>query len=113
VVGQGRRIDYDGYGTNHSAAGVGRANVAPMMYSFLRTVVTIAVASLIVGTILAHFGITGHVLLRELRLRPEPVETMLRHAVAWVLPNIVLGAAVIIPVWCVAYLVRPTGQRRE
>jgi hypothetical protein len=92
---------------------VGRASVAAMIYSFLRTIVTIAVASLIVGTILAQFGITGHVLLRELHLRPEPIETMLRHAVGWVLPNIVLGAAVIIPLWCVVYLLRPSGQRRE
>jgi hypothetical protein len=91
----------------------GRANVAPMLYSFLRTIVTVAVASMIVGTILAHFGITGHVLLRELHLRPEPIEAFLRHAVAWVLPNIVLGAAIIIPVWCLAYLLRPSGQGRE
>jgi hypothetical protein len=91
----------------------GRANVAPMLYSFLRTIVTVAVASMIVGTILAHFGITGHVLLRELHLRPEPIEAFLRHAVAWVLPNIVLGAAIIIPVWCLAYLLRPSGQSRE
>jgi hypothetical protein len=84
-----------------------------MIYSFLRTIVTIAVASLIVGTILAHFGITGHVLLRELHMHPEPIEAMLRHAVAWMLPNLVLGAAVIIPLWCIAYLLRPSGQRRE
>jgi hypothetical protein len=29
-----------------------------MLHSFLRTLVKVAVASLIVGTILAHFGIT-------------------------------------------------------
>jgi hypothetical protein len=87
--------------------------VAPMLYSFLRTIVTVAVASMIVGTILAHFGITGHVLLRELHLRPEPIEAFLRHAVAWMLPNIVLGAAIIIPVWCLAYLFRSPRQSRE
>lgn len=87
--------------------------VAPMLYSFLRTIVTVAVASMIVGTILAHFGITGHVLLRELHLRPEPIEAFLRHAVAWMLPNIVLGAAIIVPVWCLAYLFRSPGQSRE
>jgi uncharacterized protein DUF6460 len=123
-----RFIDYHEVRTNHprpASAGsfatqgialprcAGRANVAPMLYSFLRTIVTVAVASLIVGTILAHFGLTGQVLLRELHIHAERPEAFLRHAFAWLLPNIALGAVVIIPVWCLAYLLRPSRQGRE
>jgi hypothetical protein len=91
----------------------GRAKVGPMIYNFLRTIVTLAVGSMIVGTIFAHFGMTPEVLLRELHLRPEPIDALLRHAFASVLPNIVLGAVVIIPVWCLAYLLRPSREGRE
>jgi len=84
-----------------------------MLYSFLRTIVNVAVASMIVGTILAYFGITAGALLGGLHIPTGDVETLLREAVAWVLPNIALGALIIVPVWCLAYLLRPSRQGRE
>ena len=32
---------------------------------------------------------------------------------AWALPNVLLGALIIVPIWFVAYLFRPPGQSRE
>ena len=44
------------------------------MWRVLHTVVKIAVASLIVGTVLAHFGITFEALSTELGISPERLE---------------------------------------
>jgi len=81
-----------------------------MLQSFLRTVVKVAVASLIVGTILAHFGITFDVLMNEFGISAERVESLFRRGVAWVVPNIALGSLIIVPVWFLAYILRPPGQ---
>jgi len=87
--------------------------MATMLQSFLRTIVKVAVASLIVGTILAHFGITFDVLIAEAGISPERIETLFRQGVAWVVPNIALGSLVIVPVWFLAYILRPPGPSRE
>jgi hypothetical protein len=85
----------------------------PMLVSFLRTLVKVAVASLIVGTILAHFGIDFQTVTKEFGLSSERIESVVRHGIAWLLPNLALGALVIVPVWLLAYILRPPGQRRE
>ncbi|RAI39287.1 DUF6460 domain-containing protein [Rhodoplanes roseus] len=79
----------------------------------LHTVVKIAVASLIVGTVLAHFGITLDALTKELGVSPERLEQMVRSAVAVVLPNLLLGALIIVPLWALIYILRPPGQSSE
>jgi putative exporter of polyketide antibiotics len=84
-----------------------------MLEGFLRTLVKVAVASLIVGTILTHFGITIDVLLKELGLSSGRVEELVRRGVAWAMPNMLLGALIIVPLWCLAFLFRPPGQRSE
>ena len=66
-----------------------------------------------VGTILDHFGLTAGVLLREIGLTPERLAELARHALAWALPNVLLGALIIVPIWFVAYLFRPPGQRSD
>jgi hypothetical protein len=80
-----------------------------MFESLLRTLVKIAVASLIVGTILAHFGITIDMLAKELGLSSEQLLESLRQLLAWAMPNMLLGALVILPIWFIAYLLRPPG----
>ena len=84
-----------------------------MLEGFLRTLVKVAVASLIVGTILTHFGITIDVLMKELGLSSGRVEELVRRGVAWAMPNMLLGALIIGPLWCLAFLFRPPGQRSE
>ena len=73
-----------------------------MFARLLATLVKVAVASLIVGTILAHFGIT-----------PERLAEMARLGFAWALPNLLLGSLIIVPVWLVIFLFRPPGARSE
>ena len=50
-----------------------------MLESLLRTLVKVAVASLIVGTILAHFGITIDLLIKETGLSTQHVEDLVRR----------------------------------
>jgi hypothetical protein len=84
-----------------------------MLHPLIRTLVKIAVASLIVGTILAHFGITADMLIREFGLTTERLEDLARRGFAWALPNVLLGAMVILPVWFLLYLFRPPGRSSE
>jgi hypothetical protein len=83
-----------------------------MFNPFLRGVIKIVLASLVVGTILAHFGITVDRMMSELGLTAEQIENYARRGIAWALPNLMLGALVIVPVWFVIFLFRPPGARR-
>jgi len=84
-----------------------------MLGRLLATLIKVAVASLIVGTILQHFGITADQILIELGLTPERLLELLRSGVAWALPNVLLGSLIIVPVWLVVFLFRPPGTRSE
>jgi diacylglycerol kinase len=84
-----------------------------MLFSSIRVLVKIAVASLIVGTILSHFGITTDALLREAGVTPERIADYGRRAFDWAAPNVLLGAIVIVPIWFVIYLFRPPGRSSE
>ena len=82
-----------------------------MFHGFLQTLVKLMVASLIVGTIMAHFGITPDQVIKEAGLSQERVMELVRQGMAWALPNLILGALVILPVWFVIYLFRPPRAR--
>ena len=81
-----------------------------MIHGFLRTLVKVAVASLIVGTVLAHFGITTEQLMREFGLSQDRIMELARQGVTWALPNLLLGSLVIVPVWFLIYLFRPPSS---
>ena len=82
-----------------------------MLHATLRTVAKVAVASLVVGTILAHFGITADQLMHAVGLSTDRVEDYARKGLAWAWPNVLLGALVIVPIWFIAFLFRPPGQK--
>lgn len=84
-----------------------------MLNPLLRTLVKVIVASLVVGTILAHFGITTEQLMREFGLSVENIEDYARRGFSWAWPNVILGAVVIVPIWFLIYLFRPPGQSRS
>ncbi len=84
------------------------------MFSRLtRTMVKVLIASLIVGTVLAHFGIKTDELIKTAGLSPDRIEDLARQGLAWALPNLFLGALVIVPIWFVLYLFRPPGESRD
>jgi hypothetical protein len=84
-----------------------------MLQGFLRTLAKIAVASLIVGTILAHFGITADVLMKEIGFSPDRIEDLVRRGITWALPNLLLGLLIIVPLWFLAFIFRPPGRSSE
>jgi H+/Cl- antiporter ClcA len=84
-----------------------------MLARLLSTLVKVAVASLIVGTILAHFGITADQILKDFGFTPERIAELMRQGFAWALPNLLLGSLIIVPVWLLAYLFRPPGRPSE
>lgn len=84
-----------------------------MLHGLVRTIIKVGVASLIVGAILAHFGISIDMLMRDAGLSPERVEELARKGIAWALPNMMLGAVIIVPVWFLAFILRPPGRRES
>ena len=80
-----------------------------MLARLFASLVKVAVASLIVGTVLAHFGITADQVLNDMGVTPERLSEMARQAFAWALPNVLLGSLIIVPVWLVGFLFRPPG----
>ena len=81
-----------------------------MLNPLFRTLVKVAVASLVVGTILAHFGITADQLMTAFGLSRERLEEYARQGFAWAWPNVLLGSVVIVPVWFLIFLFRPPGK---
>jgi len=80
-----------------------------MLARLFASLVKVAVASLIVGTVLAHFCITADQVLKDMGVTPEHLSEMARQAFAWALPNVLLGSLIIVPVWLVGILFRPPG----
>jgi hypothetical protein len=76
-------------------------------------VVKIAIAALVVGTILAHFGITIETVAAEIGVSPGRVDEFMRQGIAWAAPNLALGLVVIVPVWLLVYILRPRGQNSD
>jgi hypothetical protein len=75
--------------------------------------IKVLIASLVAGMILNHLGLTPDELLRYSGTSRERLEELARQGFAWALPNVALGALVIVPVWFLAYLFRPPGRSSD
>jgi hypothetical protein len=102
-----RRFDYDR--ADESVCRSRTGDEAWMLNPLIRTLVKVVVASLIVGTILSHFGITAEQLIKDFGLSYERIEDIARRGLSWAAPNLLVGAMVILPVWFLLYLFRPPG----
>lgn len=78
-----------------------------MLYRITATAFKIALASLVVGVLLSSLNVTAEQVLADLGLTPEDVKRWLSKGVEWAVPNILLGAVIIVPVWIIVYLFRP------
>jgi hypothetical protein len=86
---------------------------ARTLLRFLYTLTKVALASLVAGAILARFGISSEQLLKLTGLTPERLQDLAQQAVAWALPNVTLGAIVIVPIWFLAFLFRPPRRSND
>jgi hypothetical protein len=84
-----------------------------MFHGFLRTLFKVTVASLTVGALMAHFGITSDDVVARAGVSPERLMDLARQGLTWALPNLFLGSLVILPVWFVIYLFRPPRARSD
>ncbi|WP_346900032.1 DUF6460 domain-containing protein [uncultured Roseibium sp.] len=77
------------------------------MIQFLSTISKIALASLIVGAVLTFLNINAETILSAVGLSPMQLWIYLQLFIDWAIPNIVLGAFIVVPVWLLIYIVRP------
>lgn len=77
------------------------------MYPFLVTVFKIAVISLLVGAGLSFANITAQDVLGSVGLSPLQLWIYMLEFRDWAIPNMILGAFIVVPVWLVVYLFRP------
>ena len=75
-----------------------------MVHGFVRALVKVTVASLIVGAIMNHFGITAEQVIKASGLSEERLMDLARQGFTWALPNLLLGSLVIVPIWFLIYL---------
>ena len=80
------------------------------MHAFLWTIVKVLIASLVAGVILNHLGFTPDALISRSGMTRERLEELARQGIEWALPNVMLGALVIVPLWFLVYLFRPPGR---
>ena len=83
------------------------------MQDLVRTLVKLTAASLIVGTIMSHFGVTAEKFIGAFGLTPERAFELAQQGMTWALPNLTLGALVIVPVWFAVFLFRPPRPRSD
>ncbi|MBO9420583.1 MULTISPECIES: DUF6460 domain-containing protein [Stappiaceae] len=77
------------------------------MYQFLSTLFKIAVISLLVGAVLSFINITAEDVLGSVGLSPIQLWIYMLEFRDWAIPNMILGAFIVVPVWLVIYLFRP------
>jgi hypothetical protein len=75
-----------------------------MFHAFVRTLLKVTIASLIVGAVLAHFGVTTDRIMLQVGLSQDRVLELARQGLTWALPHLLLGSLVILPLWFLFYL---------
>jgi Family of unknown function (DUF6460) len=71
----------------------------------------LGLASLITGAVLQALNLDALTLMGKAGVTPEAARELIRQGAMWALPNIALGALIIVPIWVVVYLLRPPGKR--
>jgi Domain of unknown function (DUF6460) len=81
------------------------------VYPFLSTLFKIAVISLLVGAALSFINVSAEDILGSVGLSPVQLWIYLLDFWDWAVPNMILGAFIVVPVWVVVYLLRPPVNR--
>lgn len=77
------------------------------VYPLFSTVFKIAVFSLLVGAGLSFVNISAEDILGTVGLSPIQLWIYLIEFRDWAIPNMILGAFIVVPVWLVIYLIQP------
>lgn len=77
------------------------------VWQFITFWIKIAAASIIVGAGLSALDMSAADILARIGMTPDRVMDLTMQGISWALPNLVLGSMVILPLWCLAYVLRP------
>lgn len=77
------------------------------MGPFLTALLKLVLASLIAGALMNLFGLSAERILASIGLTPPEAWEHLARFIAWAIPNVLLGAVIILPLWFFAYLFIP------
>ena len=83
------------------------------MNPFFKGLFKLLLASLIAGALLNLFGMSAERILASIGLTPLEAWEYVARFIAWAIPNIMLGAIVILPLWFFAYLFAPPRAHDE
>ena len=83
------------------------------MYDFTWSLVRLAAASLLTGATLSYLRIGPDELLATAGLTRDEAAALLQSGVEWAVPNMLLGLAVLGPIWLVVYLLRPPRAEQD
>jgi len=78
-----------------------------MLYNALSTLTKFVIAAVAIGALLNAFDITAQEVLGDLGVTPEAIISFVEDGVDWALPNFLLGAMVLVPIWIVIFLLKP------
>ncbi|MBG6154846.1 hypothetical protein IWQ52_000526 [Labrenzia sp. EL_159] len=77
------------------------------MYPFWSTFFRIAAFSLLVGAGLSFVDISAEDILGTVGLSPLQLWIYMLEFRDWAIPNMILGAFIVVPIWLFIYLIRP------
>lgn len=85
----------------------GRRTGLCIVFQFVGSIVKIAAASTLVGSVLSAFDLSAADILAGIGLTPQNVLDSITHALTWAAPNLVLGSIIMVPLWLLSYMLRP------
>jgi len=80
---------------------------------FVTGLLKLLLASLIAGALMNLFGLSAEKILMSIGLTPLEAWEYIARFIAWAIPNVLLGAVIILPVWFFAYLFLPPRSSDE
>ena len=78
-----------------------------MLYNALSTLAKFVIAAVAVGALLNAFDISAQGVLGDLGVTPDAIIAFVQDGIDWALPNFLLGAMVLVPIWVVIFLLKP------
>lgn len=77
------------------------------MGQFFTGLTKLTLASLIAGALMNLFGLSAERLLAAIGMTPAELWDHVVRFIAWAIPNVILGAVIILPLWFFTYLFLP------
>jgi Na+/H+-dicarboxylate symporter len=78
-----------------------------------RTLLKLALVSLLVGLVMSWFDITPQSILENFGETVAKVYSTVTGWLRWMVPYILLGATIVIPIWAVLALLRMGGRKKK